>query len=1015
MADLRQALVSEVAGEVRFDEGARALYATDGSNYRQVPIGVVIPRTTDDIVATVEICRRHEAPILARGAGTSLAGQCCNVAVVIDGSKYVHGVLALDASERWARVLPGTVLDTLRGAANRRGLTFGPDPATHAYCTLGGMLGNNSCGPHSVMAGRTSDNVEELEVLTYDGLRLRVGATTPQELERIIQAGGRRGEIYRGMRDLRDRFADLIRTRYPKLPRRVSGYNLDDLLPENGFHVARALVGSEGTLVTVLEARLRLVPWPAHRALLVIGYPDIFAAADHVPALQSGDGATSSDPWQRPIAIEAVDDLLVSTVKAKHLADAALRLLPRGRAFLLVEFGADTPDACAARARQACASVLRTRGAVDARVLSGLEQQHHVWSLRESALGATARDPAGKNAWEGWEDSAVPVEKLGAYLRELKRTLAAHGYQASLYGHFGQGCVHTRIPFDFGSRAGVANYRAFMQEATDLVVGFGGSFSGEHGDGQARAEYLPKLFGKELVEAFRQFKRIWDPAWRMNPGKVVDAYGSTENLRLGPDFVARESATHLATHFAFPDDGGSFVRATERCVGVGKCRRLDGGTMCPSFMVLKDEEHTTRGRAHLLFEMVRGERLQGWKDDQVKQSLDLCLACKGCKGECPVGVDVATYKAEFLAHYYQGRLRPRAAYVMGLIQRWARLARVAPGLANLVAHAPGLHRLVKRAAQIAPQRELPRFAARMFTEQFAAAKASRARETSREKLVLWPDTFTNHFYPAVGMSAAAVLTELGWLVLVPEQPVCCGRPLYDWGMLKAAKRRVVETLRVLREPLRAGLPIVVLEPSCLSVWKDEARSLFPHDPDVRRLGAQAMLFSEFLARADVPLPRLAGKALLHGHCHEKALGGTDSERKVLERLGLTVETPDAGCCGMAGGFGFERGEKYDVSVRAAERRLLPAVRAAQPDTTIVSDGFSCREQISQLGGRRARHIAELVHDAMVTAKSGRGPDLRARWDMPARVSIGAMAVVVVVTVLGLLTAIRRNRANGRKT
>jgi FAD/FMN-containing dehydrogenase/ferredoxin len=546
--------------------------------------------------------------------------------------------------------------------------------------------------------------VEELEVLTYDGLRLHVGATSPQELQRIIRAGGRQGEIYRGMRDLRDRYAELIRARYPKIPRRVSGYNLDDLLPENGFHVARALVGSEGTLVTILEARLRLVPWPASRALLVIGYPDICAAADHVPELPSGAA--------RPIAIEAVDDLLVGSIKAKHMADAALPHLPRGKAFLLVEFGGDSPGECAARAGDARARVLRAGGAVDARVLAGQEEQRHLWTLRESALGATARDPAGKSTSEGWEDSAVPVESLGDYLRALKRLLAAHGYQASLYGHFGQGCVHTRIPFDFRSPEGLADYRAFMQEATDLVVQFGGSFSGEHGDGQARAEYLPKLFGGELIEAFRQFKRIWDPAWRMNPGKVVDAYGSTENLRLGSDQAARPSVARSPTHFAFADDGGSFVRATERCVGVGKCRRLDGGTMCPSFMVLKDEEHTTRGRAHLLFEMTRGDLPHPWRDQHVKRSLDLCLACKGCKGECPVGVDVATYKAEFLAHYYEGRLRPRAAYVMGLIHRWARVARLAPGLVNLMAHAPGVQRLAKWVAECRSNRSV---AAARFT------------------------------------------------------------------------------------------------------------------------------------------------------------------------------------------------------------------------------------------------------------------------------------------------------------
>jgi len=665
-----EALAAELArqldGEVRFDAGSRALYATDGSNYRQVPIGVVVPRHKVDVLATIDVCRQFGAPLLSRGGGTSLAGQCCNVAVVMDLSKYFHGILELDPEARRARVLPGTVLDHLRAAANKHDLTFGPDPSTHNHCTLGGMIGNNSCGTHSVMAGRTSENVEELEIATYDGRVFRVGATPPEELEAIIRSDGRRGHIYGRLKALIDRYAPLVRARYPKIPRRVSGFALDQLLPENGFNVARALVGSEGTCVTVLEATLRLVPWPRARTLLVLGYPDVYAAADHVPAVMA----------QGPIACEGLDQRLIDDIHKKGLHERYLRYLPAGSGFLLVEFGGDTKEESDARAAAALAELQASAPRPNGKIYDDLDQEEKLWKVRESGLGATARIPGSPDTWEGREDSAVPPERLGDYLRQLRPIYDAHGYDGAFYGHFGQGCLHTRINFDLKTAAGITNYRRFVEEAAALVVRMGGSFSGEHGDGQSRAELLPRMFGPELVQAFREFKAIWDPEGRMNPGKVVDAYRLDDNLRLGTEF----RPPLVPTHFQYPDDDGDFTRATLRCVGIGECRRDEGGTMCPSYRATREEMHSTRGRAHLLFEMMRGNELDGWSDQHVRESLDLCLACKGCKGDCPVNVDVATYKAEFLAHHYQGRLRPVAAYSMGLIHAWARLAALAPGL-----------------------------------------------------------------------------------------------------------------------------------------------------------------------------------------------------------------------------------------------------------------------------------------------------------------------------------------------
>lgn len=948
MADLR----SVVTGEVRFDAGSRALYATDSSNYRQVPIGVVIPRTTDDVIAAVATCHRHQVPILSRGGGTSLAGQCCNVAVVIDFSKYLNHVVEIDADRKLARVEPGTILDDLRDAAEKHHLTFGPDPATHDHCTLGGMIGNNSCGVHSVMAGKTDDNIEELDILTFDGLRLHVGPTSDEELERIIAGGGRRGEIYANLRDLRDKYADLIRERFPDIPRRVSGYGLQQLLPENGFNVARALVGTEGTCVTVLEATARLVESPPARTLLVLGYPDPFAAADHVPEILT----------RKPVGLEGMGRELIDDMALKNLLTDDVALLPDGGGWLLVEFGADTREEANNQARATMDGLRNTENPPEMKLFDDPERAARIWAVREAALGATANVPGQPPRWAGWEDSAVPPAKLGDYLRDLHALSDRYGYRCHFYGHFGQGCIHVRFDFDLETAAGIGKFKSFLNEATDLVVKYGGSISGEHGDGQARAALLPKMYGHELVQAFAEFKAIWDPDNRMNPGKVVDPYQPDENLRLGTDYNPAPMPPNA--HFSFAGDNGSFAQATLRCVGVGKCRRLDGGTMCPSFMVTREEEHSTRGRAHLLFEMLEGNPIEdGWHDEHVKDALDLCLACKGCKGDCPVQVDMATYKAEFLSHYYHGRLRPITAYTMGLIFWWARIAAHAPGIANLLTQTPGARTIVKRLGGIAPERTIPAFADQTFTRWFSERPV---QNEDKPPVLLWPDTFNNHFHPETAKAAVEVLEAAGFRVLVPDTWVCCGRPLYDYGMLDLAERRLRHTLSVLRPHIRAGTPVVGLEPSCLAVFRDELHGLFPHDEDAKRLYRQSFLLGEFLERyaPDFQPPVLHRKALVHGHCHHKAVMTMRDEEAMLKKIDLDYTVLDSGCCGMAGAFGFERGEHYDVAVKAGERSLLPAVRDASPETLIVADGFSCREQIARLTDRRALHPAQVMQMAL---------------------------------------------------
>ncbi len=709
-------LRSVVGGEVRFDSGSRALYATDASNYRQVPIGVVVPRTLDDIVETVAVARRYQAPILMRGGGTSLAGQTCNVAIVLDTSKYLNRVLALDVDARTAEVEPGVVCDVLRDAAEAHELTFGPDPSTHSRCTLGGMIGNNACGAHSVMAGKTAENIESLEILTYDGLRMRVGPTSEGELEAIIGEGGRKGEIYAQLKALRDHYADAIRTQFPKIRRRVSGFNLEELLPENGFNVARALVGTEGTCVVTLSATARLVPSPPHRVLLVLGYPDICVAADHAPELVA----------QGALCVEGLDENIINDMRKKGMELGAIRLLPGGDAWLMVEFGGETREEALAKAHAAL-NEQRARGAVaGGEVFAEPRDQRIVWSIRENGAAATNAVPGEPESYPGWEDAAVDPSQVGDYLRDYRKLLERYGYRSSLYGHFGDGCIHGRVTFDLHSEQGLAQWRSFMEEATDLVVKYGGSLSGEHGDGQARAELLPRMYSAEIMQAFREFKAIWDPHNRMNPGKLVDPYRLDENLRTGPDYRPADPPTVMS----FYRDEGSFAQAAGRCVGAGKCRRHEGGVMCPSYRATREERDSTRGRARMLFEMVQGDPLNGgWDDPYVKESLDLCLSCKSCRAECPVQVDMASYKAEFLHHYHQHHRRPLQAYTIGLIHQWARIAGRVPWLVNALTRAPGISRLLKAIAGIAPQRSIPRFRPRSIAA--SAPKDGMLRDAPR--------------------------------------------------------------------------------------------------------------------------------------------------------------------------------------------------------------------------------------------------------------------------------------------
>ncbi len=952
VTDLNAALDKAVRGRVRFDTAARAMYSADASNYRRVPIGVVEPVDTDDVEAAVSVCSTYDVPLLPRGAGTSIAGQAVNTAVVLDFTKHLNGITSIDPEARTADVQPGLVLDKLRDAGRPHGLTFGPDPSTHNRCTLGGMIGNNACGSHSVAWGKTVDNVHALDVLTYGGERLALGPGTPQT-----------GRIPSALRDLGDRYAELVRTGFPDLTRRVSGYNLDQLLPENGFDLARALVGTEGTCATILGATVRLVESPAARALAVLGFPDAYLAADNVTVVRE----------LGPLTIEGMDAGLIAALRASNPVETASRMLPEGGGWLYVETGGDT-RAEAEAAAQAVVTAMKpyTQSAL---VVSDPKQMKALWRIREDGAGIVTRSPDGGEAWPGWEDAAVPPERFGAYLREFDALMSRHKRRGVYYGHFGDGCLHVRVDFDFGTTAGIADFRSFMEEGADLVVAHGGSLSGEHGDGVARAELLPRMYPPEIIRAFEEFKGIWDPADRMNPDRVVRPAKMDEDLRVFVGLPTLRDEPMLA----FGHDRGSFTRATRRCLGVGKCVTESGGVMCPSFRATGEEMHSTRGRARLLFEMANGQVISGgWQSPEVAEALDLCLSCKGCKRDCPVGVDMASYKTEFLAQRYKGKVRPASHYAMGALPRWMGLVGKLPARAvdvlNKLAGSP-LSAVAKKLGGITPERAIPPIARRSFT---GARKATLqtpgdrratllAPAGSRGRVLLWPDTFTNHFDPSIAVDAVVVLSSLGYSVELPPRDVCCGLTWTSTGQVETAQKVLRRSLRTIAPWLEAGVPVVGLEPSCTAALKADGPELLPDEPLAASLSTGVRTFAEVLAehadelRDAVVTP--GGRALVQVHCHQHAEIGTDADGLVMAALGIDAEVLDSGCCGLAGNFGFEKGH-YEVSMACAERVLLPAVRAAAPDVAVLADGFSCRTQLRQAGTREPVHLAQMAATAL---------------------------------------------------
>ncbi|MXQ59175.1 FAD-linked oxidase C-terminal domain-containing protein [Streptomyces sp. XHT-2] len=948
--ELAAALREAVRGEVDLGVTARALTTMDASNYRRIPLGVVAPRDADDVAATLAVCRERGVPVVPRGGGTSIAGQATGTGIVLDFTRHMNRLLSLDPDAGTAVVQPGLVLDRLQEAAAPHGLRFGPDPSTHGRCTLGGMIGNNSCGSHSVAWGTTADNVRTLSVITARGERLRPGpgwAGAPVGLRELVD-----GELAR------------LRTGFPDLPRRISGYAVDALLPENRADVARSLCGSEGTLAVLTEAELTLVRAPRARALAVLAYADESGAAQAAAGLL---------PYG-PLTVEGMAADLVPSA-----AD-----LPRGGAWLFVEAGGDTE----AEARAAAEAIVRAADVVDALVVTDPARQRTLWRIREDASGTATRMPDGSEAWPGWEDCAVPPARLGDYLRDFRALLAEHGLRGTPYGHFGDGCIHVRIDFDLLTGPGVARFRRFSEELADLVVAHGGSLSGEHGDGQARAELLPRMYGAETVALFERVKGVWDPDGLLNPGMLVRPAPLDADLRFTA--LPREP---VDVAFGYPADAGDFSAAVRRCVGVAKCRTTSvsgSAVMCPSFRATGEEEHSTRGRARLLHEMLAGEVVtDGWRSTEVRDALDLCLSCKGCRSDCPVGVDMATYKAEFLHHHYEGRRRPAAHYAMGWLPvwlSWAARTRTA-GVVNALASVGPLARPAKRMGGIAGEREIPRLATEPFTRWW---RRRRPGAGGGPPVVLWPDTFTEHLSPSVGRAAVRVLEAAGMRVVLPPTlrtgsggrvgdarsrsvlsllrarrgRVCCGLTYISTGQLDRARAVLTRTLDLLEPVLATDAPLVVLEPSCAAALRTDAPELLHDDPRAAQLASRVLTFAETLERhaPDWTPPAVHRPVTGQTHCHQHAVLGDAADRRLREAAGLTGELA-GGCCGLAGNFGFEEGH-FEVSRACAEEQLLPAVRQAPEDAVVQADGFSCRTQLEQLGGVRGRHLAEILAEAL---------------------------------------------------
>lgn len=934
-----RALQAELRGDVRDDEGTRAAYASDASNHRVVPTFVVLPRDAEDVAHLVSRCAQEGLPITSRGAGTNIAGNAIGPGIVVDFSRYMTRVLDLDPDSRTAVVQPGTVLDSLRSQASVHALTFGVDPSSHSRCTLGGMIGTNACGSHSVAWGTTAENVDTIDVVLAGGS----SATLGRGAAAVRTLDGAPSSLQEPLTALAQAYRLEIRRELGRFPRQISGYGLQYLLPDNGADVARAFVGSEGTCGLITAARVHLIPIPTARTLVVAGFPDDIAAAAAAPGMAALGCLT----------VEGMDADLVAAFDTRPGPHRRPEL-PPGGAWLLLEVGGASLEHARTTA-QAVLQAAADSGALASQVIDNPDEQASVWRIRERGAGLATRSPEGWESWPGWEDAAVPAEGLADYLRDFRALLGRYGRHGLLYGHFGEGCVHVRIDHDLLTEPGRLAYRSFQQDAADIVIAHHGSLSGEHGDGRARSELLDRMYTPRALEAFAAFKHAFDPTSLLNPGILVDPAPLDADLRLA---ISRPHTVDLA--FGYRSDEGDLGKALRRCVGVGACRKSEGGGMCPSFRATQDERHSTRGRARVLAEMLDGHlAADGWQSEDVKGALDLCLSCKACKSECPVNVDMATYKAEFLHQHYRGRIRPAAHYSMGWLPLLLVFGRRAARPVNWLLGFAVVNKLAKKVGGIDQRRAIPRLATWSFRRWFR----SRPRAQHGDRVVLWLDSFTSSFSPEVARDAVLVLESAGYQVDVTSEGLCCGLTWVSTGQLGVARRIMQRTVNELDVP-SDDRPIVVLEPSCGAALRTDVPELLGGEA-AHRVADRVRSLAEAMQGRELALPATDPvDAVVQFHCHQRAVFGTEADRILLERMGVVLRSVDEGCCGLAGNFGFEDGH-YDVSRTCAEQSFLPHLDRHPAEAPVLADGFSCRVQIDQIGGRDSKHLAQLLRQRLV--------------------------------------------------
>ena len=951
-----QALVDElrrhVSGEVRFDKMTRALYSTDASIYQIEPIGVVLPRDQDDVIAVIETANRHDVPVLPRGGGTSLAGQTVGNAIVIDFSRYMRDILEVNAEEGWVRTQPGIILDELNHHMAPHGMLFAPDPSTSNRGNVGGALGNNSCGAHSIMWGKTIDNVIELDAVLSNGRTVKFGALDGEQLEVKLRDEGLEGQIYRRLLSIGESNREEVLRRYPRIQRRVGGYNLDELVGGRDFNMARFVVGSEGTLVAITEAKLRLVPRPRTKALAVV----------HFAGLLESMEATVTTLELEPSAVELIGSMILRQARANLEYSRTMDFVEGDpEALLVVEVVGDSEaeledklDTLEYRLRRSGLGYAVSR-------LMKPADQARVWAVRMAGLGLMMNVPGDAKPLPFVEDTAVAPEVLPQFVKRFDEIIREHGTEAGYYGHASVGCLHIRPLIDLKRQDGVDRMASIATRISDLVLEFGGAMSGEHGDGLVRSAWNEKMFGSQLYRAFRQVKQAFDPRGIMNPGKIVDAPPMTENLRISPTYRTRE----IETGFAFAEEGG-FARAIEMCNGQGACRKVQGGTMCPSYMVTRDEEHSTRGRANALRAAISGALpADALTSRRLYDVLDLCLECKGCKAECPSNVDMAKLKYEFLDKYHKANDYPLRNRIFGNIATLSRWGSFWAPVSNWTLRSRYSKDLLQEAG-IDQRRAMPPFASQTFTQWFRARGGS---PTLERQVVLFPDTFTNYNYPNLGKAATKVLERLGYQVIVPRVR-CCGRPMLSNGMMDKARSNARFNVDVLFPLVEKGAKLVGLEPSCILSFSDEYADLLGGDSRAKVVGENTMLIEEFLlhareeANATLAFQPAAGKVLFHGHCHQKALVGSEAAMAVLRSIpGCEPLEIQSGCCGMAGSFGFET-EHYDISMKIGEQVLFPAIRSQTGRYEVVSEGVSCRQQIEHGTGKRSKHLVEVLAEAL---------------------------------------------------